>query len=164
MKSWERDEHTHFDVMARFFQLAEHADSAHQPIQEELARYMRVRLSRGHWIPEDITQFHSEWYREFYRVLGVDDPYRDLKRRSTVFAQEANVFEWRVSDPKRTNVVSPIEDIRSDVVDKGKRLSCVGTSVNQVSLCRNVYDIRVRGRKHNIMNGGGCFENHLRGF
>jgi uncharacterized protein with ATP-grasp and redox domains len=88
VKSWRRDEHTHFSVMARFFQLAERSDPSHQAIQEELARYMRLRLGRHQWVPKDITQFHSEWYREFYRVLGVQDPYRELKRRSARFAQE----------------------------------------------------------------------------
>jgi uncharacterized protein with ATP-grasp and redox domains len=88
MKSWDREEHTHFDVIAHFFKLAERLDPKHRAIQQELERYMRLRLRDRRWMPEDITRLHSEWYREFYRVLGVEDPYRELKRRSTDFARD----------------------------------------------------------------------------
>ena len=104
MKSWEREEQTHFDVMARFFRLAERLDPEHRAIQEELERYMRIRLRERHWMPENITEFHSEWYREFYRILGDEDPYRELKRRSTAFAR--NVLEDVKLDSFRDVVVA----------------------------------------------------------
>jgi len=89
VKSWEREVSSHFVVIGEFFRLAREEDaSLHPSLREELERYMRVRLDRGKWIPEEVTTFHSEWYREFYRVLGVRDPYRSLKERSEELARE----------------------------------------------------------------------------
>ncbi len=86
MKSWQREVGTHFSLIDRFVDLAGLPNKDSRIIKKELTRYMRVRLDRGYWIPANITRFHSEWYREFYRVLGIDDPYREIKKRSNDLA------------------------------------------------------------------------------
>lgn len=87
MKSWEREERTHLDIVARFVDLAGlEADEA-RVLKAELVRYMRTRLLRKHWLPGEITRFHTEWYRELYRTLRVADPYAALKERSDALAR-----------------------------------------------------------------------------
>ncbi|GAB4376216.1 MAG: hypothetical protein Kow0062_16210 [Acidobacteriota bacterium] len=86
MKSWQREPRTHLDLVERFIELAGVPEDEARLLGAELRRYMRVRLERGRWLPGEITRLHTEWYRELYRTLGVDDPYRDLKRRSDELA------------------------------------------------------------------------------
>ncbi len=87
MKSWEREPRTHVELIGRFIQLAGVPEAEARILEAELRRYMEVRLERGRWMPGEITRLHTEWYRELYRTLGVDDPYRELKRRSDEFAR-----------------------------------------------------------------------------
>jgi uncharacterized protein with ATP-grasp and redox domains len=47
---------------------------------------MTVRLSRDLWMEPEITRFHTEWYRELYKVLGLTDPYREIKEQSMAAA------------------------------------------------------------------------------
>jgi uncharacterized protein with ATP-grasp and redox domains len=88
MKAWEREEESHFSVMADFVGLADIGSDRKRALAEELARYMRVRLAKGNWLPSEITQLHSDWYREFYKILGVADPYLQLKKQLAVRAAE----------------------------------------------------------------------------
>ena len=87
MKSWEREPRTHVELIGRFIQLAGVPEAEARILEAELRRYMEVRLARGRWMPGEITRLHTEWYRELYRTLGVDDPYRELKRRSDELAR-----------------------------------------------------------------------------
>ena len=88
MKSWERDLETHLTVLGRFVDLAELPAGDADLLKRELERYVRVRVARELWMHPDITRFHTEWYREFYRILDVEDPYRVLKDRSMHAARE----------------------------------------------------------------------------
>lgn len=88
MKSWERDEHTHLDIVGRFVDLAGLPPDEAAVLKAELTRYMQTRLSQRRWLPGEITRFHTEWYRELYRTLGVNDPYAELKRRSNDLARQ----------------------------------------------------------------------------
>lgn len=86
MKSWEREVHTHLDLVERFVGLAGLPDDEAKILVRELRRYMEVRLKHRRWLPGEITRLHSEWYRELYRTLGIADPYVELKRRSDELA------------------------------------------------------------------------------
>jgi uncharacterized protein with ATP-grasp and redox domains len=88
VKSWERDLETHLTVLGRFVDLVGLPTGDATLLKRELERYVRVRITRGLWMHPDITRFHTEWYREFYRILDVDDPYRELKDRSMRAARE----------------------------------------------------------------------------
>jgi uncharacterized protein with ATP-grasp and redox domains len=88
VKSWERDLETHLTVLGRFVDLVGLPASEAELLKRELERYVRVRIARELWMHPDITRFHTEWYREFYRILDVDDPYRTLKDRSMRAAHE----------------------------------------------------------------------------
>ena len=74
-------------MVRRFIDLADLPPGEADIIQKELERYMQVRLKRGHWVPPEITRFHTEWYREFYRIVGIPDPYLELKERSNAVVE-----------------------------------------------------------------------------
>lgn len=82
MKSWERPEETHFSLISTFIELADIPPRRARILERELGRYMKVRLERQHWIPSNIAEFHTEWYREFYRVVGEEDPFAEIKAHS----------------------------------------------------------------------------------
>jgi damage-control phosphatase, subfamily I len=88
MKSWRRDIRTHLEIIGRFLELAEVSESEAQTIRRELERYIKVRLQRKFWMQAEITRFHTEWYREFYRIVNVADPYARLKETSNRHACE----------------------------------------------------------------------------
>jgi uncharacterized protein with ATP-grasp and redox domains len=88
VKSWHREIDTHLSLVRRFVDLADLPPGEAAIIKSELERYMQVRLNRGHWVPPEVTRFHTEWYREFYRIVGVADPYLELKRRSNALVQQ----------------------------------------------------------------------------
>lgn len=83
MKSWNREFRTHVDIIESFLELAELPSDERDLLKKELRRYMTVRVKRGLWMQPEITRFHTEWYREFYRLLGgTQDPYLMLKQKS----------------------------------------------------------------------------------
>ena len=86
MKSWERDLASHLTVLQRLLDLAGLPSAQAAVLRQELERYMTVRLSRDLWMEPEITRFHTEWYRELYKVLGLTDPFRAIKERSMAAA------------------------------------------------------------------------------
>jgi uncharacterized protein with ATP-grasp and redox domains len=83
MKSWDREFQTHVDIIEKFLELADIPEKERHLLKLELRRYMTVRVKRGFWMQPEITQFHTEWYREFYRLIGgAQDPYLTLKQKS----------------------------------------------------------------------------------
>jgi uncharacterized protein with ATP-grasp and redox domains len=87
MKSWQREIDTHLDQIDRLIELADLPSPDAAVLAGELRRYMKVRLERRQWMPSEITRFHTEWYRELYRTLGVTDPYASIKRQSNELAR-----------------------------------------------------------------------------
>ena len=86
MKSWDREDRDHVQLIDEFVRLSATlaglpADQA-ELVKRELHRYMSVQLAHRKWIPPSVVRFHTEWYREFYRTLGVRDPYREIKAQS----------------------------------------------------------------------------------
>ena len=88
MKSWQREVHTHLAIIRTFLDLAQLPETEAGTIRQELERYLSVRLDRKLWMHPEITRFHTEWYREFYRIAKVADPYKQLKEASNVRATE----------------------------------------------------------------------------
>lgn len=88
MKSWERDLESHLRVLNRFAELVRPTNDDAPIVAKELARYVRLRLARGQWMYPEITRFHTEWYREFYRTFDVEDPYHKLKDHASAMAGE----------------------------------------------------------------------------
>jgi uncharacterized protein with ATP-grasp and redox domains len=86
MKSWERDPRTHVNVVHRLADMADMSPEDAQVVAGELERYVFDRVETGRWLPDEITRFHTQWYREVYRVMGVTDPFREVKRRSNEWA------------------------------------------------------------------------------
>jgi uncharacterized protein with ATP-grasp and redox domains len=89
MKSWERDPRTHVNVVHRLADMADMSPEDARVIAGELERYVFDRVETGRWLPEEITRFHTQWYREVYRVMGVTDPFREIKRTSNEWAAGA---------------------------------------------------------------------------
>jgi len=88
VKSWDRAKETHLQIVDRFMDLAGIENNMATMLKKELVRYMNTRLQRDFWLPPEITRFHTEWYREFYRVTGTSDPYKDIKERSNYLASQ----------------------------------------------------------------------------
>ena len=86
MKSWDRDPNSHIGIVPVLLELSDLPDAEKKMLRRELERYMKERLNRRLWMQPSITEFHTEWYRELYRIIGVQDPYKDLKRRSAAAA------------------------------------------------------------------------------
>jgi hypothetical protein len=112
VKSWERDLETHLTVLGRFVDLVGLPAADAALLKRELERYVRVRIARGLWMQPEITRFHTEWYREFYRILDVDDPYRALKDRSMRAAREllGSLELPTLRDAVRASVVANLLD------------------------------------------------------
>ena len=88
MKSWERDPRTHVNVIRRLVDMTDMPPEDARLVAGELERYVFQRIDEGRWLPEEITRFHTQWYREIYRVMGVADPFSKIKRRSNAWAAE----------------------------------------------------------------------------
>lgn len=112
MRSWEREVHSHLDLVERFARLAGLPEGEAHLLVAELRRYMRVRLAHRKWLPGEITRFHSEWYRELYRTLDVADPYVGLKERSDALARE--LLDRLVLDDPRETLVAALVANRLD--------------------------------------------------
>jgi uncharacterized protein with ATP-grasp and redox domains len=122
MKSWEREIDTHFQMIDRFIDLTNLDSARASIIKKELRRYMEVRLRRGFWMDPQITEFHTEWYREFYRICGVPDPYQEIKRKSDELAREI-LASIEISDFRDAVVASIIAnrlDFGAYAFDKDK--------------------------------------------
>ena len=88
MKSWNRDPESHIGIVPILLELSDLPAPEKKTLRLELERYMRLRLDRRLWMHSSITEFHTEWYREVYRIIGVEDPYRELKCRSAAAADQ----------------------------------------------------------------------------
>ncbi len=51
-------------------------------ISAEMKKYITLRFERNKYIPPIITEFSTQIYRELYRLVGNNDPYRELKINS----------------------------------------------------------------------------------
>ncbi len=121
MKSWERDPRTHVNVIHRMADLVGMEPEEARVVTGELERYVLQRVDAGKWIPAEITRFHTQWYREIYRVMGATDPFLEIKRMSNAWALET--LAKLGLDDLRTAVVASIIANRLDygAVDNAPR-------------------------------------------
>ena len=81
MKTKNRPMESHTQVIQSFLDLAETSPQEKEVIHNELTRYIERRINNK-WCHPIITKFHTDWYREFYRLVKNKDPYKKLKEES----------------------------------------------------------------------------------
>ncbi|MEM7010085.1 MAG: ARMT1-like domain-containing protein [Verrucomicrobiota bacterium] len=88
MKSKDRDPNTHYELVDRGLELANFAPNVHKAVRSDLHRYLDKRLADIDGVTEGIADFHTELWREFYRISGRRDPFREAKLGSHQFAEK----------------------------------------------------------------------------
>ncbi len=78
---------THTAVIDSFLEFADLSKRERDLLKKELTRYIEERVGRGGWYHPMITKFHTDWYRELYRLAGKEDPYREVKETSNKVAE-----------------------------------------------------------------------------
>ena len=86
MKTAERDPQSYFAIIDSFLKQAELSEREYLMLTSELRRYLTIKLEKGKYVHPMITKFCTDWYREFYRLIGFKDPYKNLKIKSNVEA------------------------------------------------------------------------------
>ncbi|MBM3777941.1 MAG: DUF89 family protein [Acidimicrobiia bacterium] len=119
MRSWERDLDAHLAVLRRFVELTDLPAGERRVLVSELERYIRLRLGRAIWMEPDVTRFHTEWYREFYRIIGVTDPFLGIKADAT---QVATALVSRLSPRSLRSAV--LASILANRLDHGAPEPC----------------------------------------
>lgn len=88
MKTKDRDVNSYIAIIDSFIDLAKLNQEESKLIKQELKTYITVRFSKNKWVHPEITKFCTDWYREFYRLVGEKDPYRELKDKSNELGQK----------------------------------------------------------------------------
>ena len=87
MKTKDRDPQSYFAIINHFMKQAQLSTEEYTLLTVELKRYLNVKLESGDYVHSMITKFCTDWYREFYRLIGNKDPYKKLKEQSNEEAQ-----------------------------------------------------------------------------
>jgi uncharacterized protein with ATP-grasp and redox domains len=88
MKTIDRDFQTYITIIDKFIGISSLDKEKAELIKSELKTYLNVRLKKNKWFPIDITKFSTDWYREFYRMVDGEDPYKAIKQKSNGLAQQ----------------------------------------------------------------------------
>lgn len=88
MKTKDRPIETLTEVISSFLDYAEIEKEEKRVLSSELKRYIEDRMKRGKWFHPMLTKFNTDWYREFYRLVDMKDPYKELKEMSNKKALE----------------------------------------------------------------------------
>ena len=88
MKTKDRDPQSYFAIVDSFLRQAELNQQEYSLLAAELKRYLDVKFKYGNYVHPVITKFCTDWYREFYRLIGYKDPYKNLKVRSNEEAKK----------------------------------------------------------------------------
>ena len=110
MKSWDRPVSTHLDIVDTIIDLSDLSADEGRILRTELRRFMTNIIEGGRWMEPHITDFHTRWYREIYRVAGVSDPFTGLKRRSNEHAA-AILAELEIPDLRSAVAASVIANL-----------------------------------------------------
>ena len=98
MKTKDRDINSYVAIIDSFIDQAAMPEEEAELIKKELHTYIQTKFSRNKWVHPEITKFCTDWYREFYRLIGGKDPYQELKEKSNNMAErvakELNVSGW----------------------------------------------------------------------
>jgi len=82
MKTKDRDPESYFAIIDSFLRRAELEENQYNILVGELRRYLTVKFENKGYMHPMITKFCTDWYREFYRLIGFKDPYKQLKEKS----------------------------------------------------------------------------------
>ncbi|MAG73309.1 hypothetical protein CL620_03275, partial [archaeon] len=87
MKTKDRDPASYFSIIDSFLQKAELTEQQYTMLTTELKRFLSNKFDQNGYVHPIITKFCTDWYREFYSLIGGQDPYKHLKEKSN---DEAN--------------------------------------------------------------------------
>lgn len=82
MKTAERPFESHMIVANSLIDQSDLPEEEKKLLKAEMRRYLEYRLRGGRWFHPWITKFHTDWYREIYRIAGNADPYKEVKDTS----------------------------------------------------------------------------------
>ena len=88
MKTKDRDIQSFIHIVDSFIDQSSLEKNKAELIKKELKKYISVRFERKKWVHPEITKFCTDWYREFYRMIDGEDPYKELKEKSNEKALE----------------------------------------------------------------------------
>ncbi len=88
MKTKDRDMQSYITIIDSFINQADLKPEQASEIKKELHTYIETHFEKNQWVHPEITKFCTDWYREFYRLVGNQDPYSKLKHESNIKAQE----------------------------------------------------------------------------
>src|SRR3989344_7206410 len=98
MKTKDRDINSYVAIIDSFIDRAAMPEKEAELIKKELHVYIQNKFSKNKWMHPEITKFCTDWYREFYRLIGGKDPYLELKEKSNDMAErvakELDVSGW----------------------------------------------------------------------
>ncbi len=82
MKTKDRDFASYLAIVDSFIDQSSLPQTDAALIKQELKTFITVRFKKDKWVPPEITKFCTDWYREFYRMVDGQDPYKLLKQKS----------------------------------------------------------------------------------
>jgi len=88
MKTMDRDLRSYVTIVDSFINQAEIDREEAKIISSELRKFITLKLQNKEWVHPVITKFCTDWYREFYRLLDNQDPYKNIKKESNERAQK----------------------------------------------------------------------------
>ncbi len=101
MKTRDRDINSYTAIIDSFIDRAAMPKEEAELIKKELHIYIQTKFSKNKWMHPEITKFCTDWYREFYRLVGGTDPYLELKKKSNEMAERVvkklDVSGWQES-------------------------------------------------------------------
>jgi uncharacterized protein with ATP-grasp and redox domains len=86
MKTKDRDINSYIAIIDSFINKAELEYKDAELIKKELRTYINLKFNKNKWVHPELTKFCTDWYREFYRLVGGKDPYQKLKDKSNQLA------------------------------------------------------------------------------
>jgi len=123
MKTKDRPFESHLSVINSFLSYANIPEKEKSVLQKELENYMRERILNGKWCHPFITKFHTDWYREFYRLVGNKDPYEEIKNESNEKAKQL------------------LNQLKFDNIHDILKLSIIGNKIDFGSCIHGIYDL-----------------------
>ncbi|MEK6616868.1 MAG: ARMT1-like domain-containing protein, partial [Bacteroidota bacterium] len=134
MKTTDRDPNTYFAMIGDFLKRSDLSESDKKLIGSELSRYLSVKFEKGKFVHPMITKFCTDLYREFYRLAGSNDPYRQLKDASN---KEAEKILKTIGKPNSFRDIVKLS-IKGNVLDYGAVLAL---NVDMGKLAKEVQEI-----------------------
>lgn len=134
MKTTDRDPQTYFAMIDDFLRRSDLSMDEQKLLGSELGRYLSVKFKKGKYMHPMITKFCTDLYREFYRLAGSNDPYRQLKDASN---KEAEKILKTIEKPNSFRDIVKLS-IKGNVLDYGAVLAL---NVNIGGLAKEVQDI-----------------------